>query len=126
VDILDQHAGLRRSIALLLVATVTSACATWQRVPGPGSLNVEQPHEVRVSLLHGGQLVIYSPTVSGNELVGLRHDGDEASRLAIPLADVRFVEVQKVDARRTGVAVGSVVVTLAILIVAAFADLHLP
>jgi hypothetical protein len=93
-----RHPNLRRSVALPLAAVLVSGCVTWRPVmESPGIALARQPAQVRVVFDTGHRMVLYAPSVAGEELIGYRRQGDEGSRVAIPMRSVRYVEVQEAD-----------------------------
>ncbi len=106
-----RHATTRRTLALIVAAALSAGCTSWRPAPGDrGALIASAPDAVRVQPLVGQAVVLYEPSLVGEELVGFRLAGDSASRLAIPMRDVRFVEVRRFDAGRT-FATAAIVVT---------------
>lgn len=143
LSLLRRHAGTRRTVALLLACLVSGGCVTWRtahefpdqviarspdhvrvQVNGPVQLQLFTPDRATVQLQGGDQLELYTPTVEGSRFVdgsrfvGYMRQGDPTSRVAIPVSAVSFVEVQRVNALRTGAAV-SIGVTAAVLLVIA-------
>jgi len=87
----------------------------------PGIALAQQPAQVRVVLDTGSRMVLYAPSVVGEELIGYRRQGDEASRVAIPMHSVRYVEVQQADTGRTATKVFWIAVPVAVLVLGAIA-----
>jgi len=116
---LARHSTLRRSVALLLAAILSAGCVSWQSgTAGPYYALIDQhPEKARVSLEHGGRMVLHAPTFAGDSLVGYRRPGVEASRIAIPLRDVTRIEVKRVDASRTALLAGAVSIAVALFII---------
>jgi hypothetical protein len=120
-----RHRELRRSLALLVAGVMSSGCMTWRFMyESPGQVIARHPGHVMVSLYGGSQLDLYSPAVNGNELVGYRRLGWEASLISVPMREVRDVKVRCVDAGRTATLVASVGATVAFLAIIASQSLH--
>ncbi|MGD0992151.1 MAG: hypothetical protein ABR998_06745 [Gemmatimonadales bacterium] len=99
-----RHSALRQSVAAVLAAILSSGCVTWQSGIGrPDALIDQRPKQVWVSLEQGGRMILYAPTVAGDSLVGYRRSRVESSRIALPVRDVKRVEVERVDVARTSV-----------------------
>jgi hypothetical protein len=111
---------LRGTAALCLTAILSTACVAWRpSLARPDVLIAQHPEQVRVSLEHGGRVVLYSPTVSGDDLLGYRRPAVEASRIAIPLRDVLLLEVARADAPRTAMLAGAATFTGIVVVGAA-------
>jgi hypothetical protein len=120
LGVLARQSTLRRSVALLLIAIASAGCMTWRpAIARPAALIAQRPEQVRVSLERGGRVVLYAPTVAGEELLGYRRPGNERSRIAIPLRDIALIEVKGVDARRTAVLAGAATFTGIVIVGAA-------
>jgi hypothetical protein len=103
-----RHLALRRSVALLL-ATLLCGCVSWQPVMAPqGYVTARRPDHVRAVFNGGSTIDLYAPTIAGDQLTGRRYEGNEASRISIPMDRVRRVEVLKPDGHKTGILVGTV------------------
>ncbi len=73
-------------------------CRTWRPAAGtPGALIAAHPDHVRVELTQGDPLVLYAPELQGDSIIAYRQKGVDSSRTAVPLSDVRTVEVERVD-----------------------------
>lgn len=115
-----RHSALRRSVALLLAAILSSGCVTWQSGIGrPDALIYQRPKQVRVALEQGGRVVLNAPWVVRDSLVGYRWPGIASSRLAFPLRDVKRVEVERLDVARTSVLAIALSATVAVFVVGA-------
>jgi hypothetical protein len=108
-----------RPLVLLLAATLLPACYSWRTstVPVDQALT-NRPDEVRVTRHDGTQLILSSPHLSGDTLIGVRRASRSEVSVAVPLSDVRAIEVRRFDGVETaGLIVG--VGATAILIAAA-------
>jgi hypothetical protein len=122
-----RHAGLRRTMALVLAAFVPSACMTWRPVMGRESyVTAKRPEHVRAVLAGGATVDLYSPTAAAGRLIGYQRKGVEASRVSIPTRDVARVEVREVDGKRTtGVVItATIAVGIVALAVAGMSSIH--
>jgi len=98
MDFFTRHSGLRRGIALILATIFATGCMTWRAVEGPQTyVKALRPSHVRASLAGGAIVELYNPTVVANELVGFRQKGVDSTRIAIPMQNVRQVEVWQRD-----------------------------
>ncbi len=104
-----RHTTSRRTLALILAATLTMGCTSWRQAVGNrDALLAKSPDRIRVELDRGDPVVLHNPTITGAELAGYLRAGDEASRTTIPVRNVRFVETRQYDKTRTGLLVGAV------------------
>jgi hypothetical protein len=99
-------------IALFSFATLTG-CAAWKKQQTPPQspfTGPSHPHLIRVTLAGGKRLELKNPSIRGDSLVGSMPsngrwpgpwDDPEWVETGLPLADVRLVELRKVDAGRT-------------------------
>ena len=91
----------RGKISLLLFLLINlTACQTW-KATSTQSIIADQPDRVRVVFLEGtGQtpLELEAPSVDGDELVGV----SDARMSRVPLADIAYIEVGKLDFWKTG------------------------
>jgi len=104
---------MRSPIALILLAGSLSGCIgsslkTWRVQPPPPATVVTDQHPKRIRVLRADntKIVLRNPSVIGDSLVAV----DAADRrFAIPLTQVKQVEVEKTDGGKvTFVVVGSV------------------
>jgi len=117
---------------LLLLSLQLSGCSTWQpRTVSPQeALEMEQPSRVRVTvqarvveetspnldrvaLRDKNELVLSNPTVTNGMIVGTTDIGPVAR---VVLGDVRTIEVQELDAVRTGALAGGVALVSALFV----------
>ena len=110
-----RHSTLRRSVVQLLAAALLAGCVTWQPSHGgPYALRAlidQHPGKVRVSLEHGGRVVLYAPEQTSDSLIGFRQARAGASRVAIPMREVVRVDVKRADDGRTALLLGAISVT---------------
>lgn len=99
------------------------ACMSWKTQPvSPDQVVAKQPDQVRVTLESGSRIVIARPAIIGDSLIGTPPGADTkriAQRLAVPLSDIRSVEVQRVNAGKTALLIAGVGVTALAVIAAA-------
>jgi len=127
VSLFASHPVLRRSIALILAALLSTGCVTWRPVMGRESyVTAKRPEHVRAVLASGATVDLYSPTADAGRLLGYQRKGVEASRVSIPTREVARVEVREVDGKRTmALAVtGTVVVGIVALAAAAMSSIR--
>ena len=96
----------RRPIALLLAALTLGGCMTWRPATTPTRALLAGHSETVVRVRrHGGEkLVLLAPRITGDTLHGMLPHGSEGVgswEVAIPLADVEAVEVERYSAGRT-------------------------
>ena len=120
MDFFARQPVLRRSVALILAAILSTGCMTWRPLAAPQmAIPVEHPARVRATL-EGGQVIeLYSPTVLGNDLIAWRQKGVDSSRVVIPMRSVQSVETRQSNDGGTialvaVVALGGLVVAAAI------------
>jgi len=97
--------GFRLGLCILALASVAATgCTSYRAVSGPLTATLVRPETVRVTLAHGARIVINSARVVGDSIVGADpwgptpDAGPGARAVAIALADVRRVEVERLDA----------------------------
>ena len=95
---------LRRALSGILLVSYTAGCSSWH-VAGPTPqeyVQAHNPESLRITRLDSSQVVVKAPRVQGDTLLGTVGGGlrltDTLRTLAIPLSDVRVVEVRKSDA----------------------------
>ncbi len=109
MGLFHRHTTTRRTLALILAATLTMGCTSWRPAVGNrDALIATSPDRIRVSVDRGERVVLHNPSVTGVELAGYLQSGDEASRTTIPVRNVRFIEPRQYDKTRTGLLVGAV------------------
>ena len=96
-------AGLRM---LLIASVLLQGCTSWRTVPSSTGvapvLSTERP--VRVSLSDGTVIVLESPRIAGDSLIG--NLGNPPERLAVAMADVEGLAERNVSVGRSAAAVG--------------------
>jgi len=102
-----------------------SACTSWHAQTGP-ALQVVARHErgpVRVVRNDGSVLVLRTPSVVGDSLVGV--GGSPPRRTSVALADVKRVDARELDPLKTGGAtVGALLAAGVVGLIVAFGVLH--
>jgi len=97
----------RRHVSAILLATWLSACTGWQaqRVAPERVLQDSQfvRRGVRVTTLDGRRLEIARPVLRGDTLTGTR----DTAAVAIPLGQVRKLDVRRPSVARTAALVGA-------------------
>ena len=104
---------MRDPITLMLLAGSLSGCMgsslkSWRvQPPPPANVVTEQhPKRIRVSRADSTKIVLRNPSVIGDSLVGV---GAAHRRVALPLAQVTQMEVEKTDGGKvTFVVVGTI------------------
>lgn len=110
-----------RSIPLVAVLAVVTACTTWSRQSAPPAQVVSQHPGalVRVTRTDHSVITLRGAAVVNDSLVGTTDDKARL-RVAIPIADVASVDTREVSAGRTaGLGLGAVGVVLAVAGIAA-------
>ena len=111
LEFFPRHSALRRTVALLLATLSPAACMSWQPVMAPQAyVTARRPDHVRAVFSGGSSIDLYAPAIVGDQLTGRRFEGNEASRISIPMERVKGVEVLKPDGHRTALLVGTVAV----------------
>ena len=104
-----QACCLRRWIAMSAIALSTSACMTWEtQQVSPDQVISGKPAQLRITGSGGSRTIMAGPTIVGDSLVGASAESlatPAARRLATALSDVQMLEVQRVNAGRTALAV---------------------
>ena len=97
------HRDSHGAVALLLAVLTLGGCMTWRpaTLPPRTLLAGAQETVVRVWGRAGGPVVLRTPVIIGDSLVGTAPDSTWMARTAIALSDITRVEVQRVDAGRT-------------------------
>lgn len=110
-------------VALLAVLCLhAGACMSWQPQPvSPDQVVARRPDQVRLRLRDSTRVTVVGPMILGDSLIGAPAGANPkyiAQRLAIPLSDIQSVEVQRVNAAKTGAVIAGVGLT-ALLVAAA-------
>jgi hypothetical protein len=106
----------RSAVSALLGALYLSACHSWQvGTPTPAQfVEREHPARVRVTRTDGSTIMLHSPAVRGDSLVGRSAgtpaSGDSVRTSAVPLSDVTNVAVQESAAGKTVLLTAGIVV----------------
>jgi hypothetical protein len=109
---------VRRLAALLMIGCQT-ACSVWKTsaVSPQEVVARETPKSVRVTRSDGRQVVLVRPLVAGDSLRGERPDQSDANhpqqQSAVPLSDIRKMDVRRVDAGRTALLIAGLGLTAA-------------
>ena len=95
---------LKRAVALVSLVAFSAACMGPRRaVDDPGQyISTERPDRVWLTD-DNGTIVVLAPRVFGDSLFGWSSTEADAEEIWLGLADVRSVEVQRVDPLRTGI-----------------------
>jgi len=111
----------RRTLSGVLGAIALLGCTHWagQNLPADRLIQSKNPDRIRVTRAGGQRTVLIGPRISGDSLVGMIDNGGSHSRGGIALADVRSVEVRRVDAVATVALAAGVGVTAAVIAAAA-------
>ena len=90
------HSAMLRT---LLVVTTLTACTSWrvQPVSPEQLLNDERPKAVRVQRADRSRVVLNSPQLVSDSLLGTTH----GQRTAVPLADITQIAVRRGNALKT-------------------------
>src|SRR5580765_206351 len=112
---------MRRSYALLGRITLLAvfglnagACVSWKtQSASPEQVVAKKPDQVRVTLGNGSRIVVAAPTIIGDSLIGTAPGAGSdpkhaAPRRVVSLSDVQSVEVQRVNAGKTGLLIAGV------------------
>jgi hypothetical protein len=107
------------------LALAGAACMTWKNQPAPPGQFIQErsPDRVRLTRADGSMIELVQPFISGDTLIGRWADSkDTASRVFIPVSDVKSVAVRRVHAAKTGLLIAGVGLTAIAVIGAATAD----
>ena len=107
----------RRLVAAVLAALSPAACMSWQRSTAePATLVAHKPpSKIRVIDPRSGVMMLWQPFVRNDSIGGFRDSTLSGSPYVTPLSDVARVEVYRVDAGRTALAVMGIGVTVALI-----------
>jgi hypothetical protein len=98
---------------------------SWKAQPVSPEAVAGQPDLFRVTLASGTKIIVASPTIVGDSLIGAAASSDSTrnlERLAYALSEVQSVEVQRVNAGKTALLIAGVGVTAVAVIAAATSD----
>ena len=91
----------RPMLSVILLAAYLPACMSYQATTQPLAELTAPPapvESIRVTTTDGRRLTLASPRVIGDTLKGFRPDADiDPTVVAVPLAQVRSVEIRKKD-----------------------------
>lgn len=115
--------GGARVSAVLLMAVHLAGCTAWQTQRAtPAAVLAEQPSRVRLMLNNGARVVLASPVLRNDSVVGTpTHMSRGAPVTAIPVSDIEAMAVSRVSAGRTIALVAGIGAT-ALLVMAASED----
>jgi hypothetical protein len=117
------YAFLGRITLLAVLGLHAGACMSWKAQPvSPDQVVAKKPDQVRLTLANSSRIVIARPAIIGDSLIGTPPGADTkriAQRLAVPLSDIRSVEVQRVNGAKTALLVAGLGVTALAVIAAA-------
>jgi hypothetical protein len=104
-----------------------TGCLSWKRqTVSPDQVLARNPTQVRVRLGNGGRLVVAQPTIIGDSLIGARAGtvppNAAPPRLAVALADIQSLEVQRVNGGKTALLIAGLGITALVVIAAATYD----
>ena len=113
-----------RSLSALVVATLISGCMTWRPQPVAPQVAVTQRKsgDIRLELKDGRHIVLESPQVDGQDIIGVGKPGGE--RVRLPLADIQTVWLRELDKKRTAI-LGGALATVGIVALIFRSDLNL-
>jgi hypothetical protein len=107
----------RRVVAAVALLALLSACTKWKTTSDPVEQVIREraPHEIRVRLADRSGYELRGPKIEGDTLRGLvieyKRQRHPSRILAIPLEDVRELQVRKPDALKTTLLIAGVGVT---------------
>jgi hypothetical protein len=110
------------SLSFLVASSLLMACQSWRnsshQLP---QVLADQPSQVRVTRNDGGRFTLRRPRLSGDTLVGEVASSAASGTIAVPLREVRSLEVRRFNGLKTAGLIAGVGAT-AILIAAAAGD----
>jgi hypothetical protein len=104
-----------RAATLVLVAGSATGCAGWQvQEAAPASVVADRlPPQVRLMLTNGARVVIESPTVRNDSVIGFtRMPGAPPAVRAIAATDIARIETMETDVLRTAAVAAGLGVTI--------------
>jgi len=115
------HRDSHGVVALLLAVLTLGGCMTWRpaTLPPRSLLAGAQETSVRVWRRGGEPIVLRTPVILGDSIVGSAPGASWTDRTAIALSDVTRVEVERVDANRTVLLVAALGATVVAVVAAA-------
>lgn len=115
---------MKRSTLVWLPALAfgVTGCTSWRVVTAPPPAQVmaqERPDKVLVTLSDGTLIVLRTPVVRGDTLIGHRSAGlvlsDTAREIPVPLAHVRTISLRRHSTGKTLGLIGGIIVGLSIV-----------
>ncbi|MGH7580926.1 MAG: hypothetical protein ACREM9_12180, partial [Gemmatimonadales bacterium] len=104
---------------LLAASILLPACYSWRSSSVPlQQILADQPSQVRVTRADGGRFTLQRPRLSNDTLIGELASSSASGAIAVPLSEVRSLEVRRFDGLETAGWIAGVGAT-AILIAAA-------
>ena len=107
----------RVTVSLALCALVASSgCTRWQMRTAPVTVAIEEvgDRRARLTLADGRHVRMAAPRMAGDSVVGYEAPGENGTRRAVAVSEVRRVETQELDGTSTlgvvALTVGGVVV----------------
>ena len=100
IAIVNHVLAVRRLALIVLLGHVAGACHTWQVQSAPATALSIPARIARVSLVDSSRVMLRSVYVESDSLIG-RSTSFPSLRVAIPLAAVRSVELEKLDVERS-------------------------
>ena len=102
MNFFTRHLALRRTIALLLAAISTAGCMRWQPAATDASyVTAQKPGRVRATLANGDRVDVFGAAVVDSQLVGDSGAVRHSARVAIPVRQVKSIEVLQLAPGRT-------------------------
>jgi hypothetical protein len=111
-----------RRLALICHLSIALAgCTHWagQDLPADRLLQAKHPDRIRVARVAGERTVMIAPRVAGDSLLGMIENDGSRTRGAIALADIRQVEIRRVNVVATAALAAGAGVTAAVIAAAA-------
>ena len=122
----SRRSSLRSLLAVIASTMTLAACMTWRHAPGTTQdVVARKPPFVRVHVRAEPpgqtehQLQLYRPFIAGDSLGGYRNEDGNSSRMAVALADVTLVEVERFSPGGTLLLVAALGATAVLIAVAA-------
>jgi hypothetical protein len=121
------YAVMGRFTLLAAFGLQATGCLSWKRqTVATDQILARNPTQVRVRMGNGDRLVVMQPTIIGDSLIGARAGtvppNAAPPRLAVALADIQSLEVQRVNGAKTALLIAGLGVTALVVIAAATYD----
>jgi hypothetical protein len=96
-----------RSFSVFFVAVLTTGCMTWRAQPVTPEVAMAQRKsgDIRLELKDGRHIVLESPQVDGQDIIGVGKPGGE--RVRLPLSDIQTIWMRELDKKRTAILGGA-------------------